>query len=129
MATDATRRRIEAVAAALPMHDRQDFDDARRGPVGRSEVRQVTADGVEIVFQVTPGTEAPAEMNLYLHDQSLRLINQGYTGAEVAELLECPPLWSSNGTRMATTPWWSCATASSTTGRWPSRPTTSRHSR
>jgi hypothetical protein len=130
----------------------------------------LTIDGVEIVFQMTPGTEAPAEMNfyfpqhralctaentshtlhnvltirgavvrdatrgrttsprrsrcsgdeldvvfashhwptwgreraveflamqrdmyLYLHDQTLRMINQGYTGAEIAELLETPP--------------------------------------
>jgi alkyl sulfatase BDS1-like metallo-beta-lactamase superfamily hydrolase len=27
----------------------------------------------------------------YLHDQSLRLINQGYTGAEIAEMIEMPP--------------------------------------
>jgi alkyl sulfatase BDS1-like metallo-beta-lactamase superfamily hydrolase len=30
--------------------------------------REMTIDGVRIVFQVTPGTEAPAEMNLYLPD-------------------------------------------------------------
>ncbi|MCZ7588999.1 MAG: MBL fold metallo-hydrolase [Gaiella sp.] len=130
----------------------------------------LTLDGVELVFQLTPGTEAPAEMNfyvprhralyaadnashtqhniltirgalvrdahawahyltetialwgdelevvfgghhwptwgreraveylatqrdlyLYLHDQTLRLLNQGYTGPEIAELLELPP--------------------------------------
>jgi alkyl sulfatase BDS1-like metallo-beta-lactamase superfamily hydrolase len=129
-----------------------------------------TVDGVRIIFQVTPGTEAPAEMNFYfpdrralcmaenathnlhnlltlrgavvrnphtwarylteaielfadrsdvvfashhwptwgrpelttflteqrdlyayLHDQTLRLVNQGYTGTEVAELIELPP--------------------------------------
>ncbi|GAA4051592.1 alkyl/aryl-sulfatase [Nonomuraea soli] len=127
-------------------------------------------DGVRIVFQLTPGTEAPAEMNFhlperralcmaenathtlhniltlrgalvrdprvwarylteaielysadsdvlfashhwptwgtaeltaflsqqrdlysYLHDQTLRLLNQGYTGIEIAELIELPP--------------------------------------
>lgn len=131
---------------------------------------ELTIDGVRIVFQVTPGTEAPAEMNfyfpdhhalcaaenashtlhniltirgavvrdahawahyltetielwggdldvvfashhwptwdrpraveylamqrdmyLYLHDQTLRLINQGYVGSEIAEILELPP--------------------------------------
>jgi alkyl sulfatase BDS1-like metallo-beta-lactamase superfamily hydrolase len=140
----------------------------------------LTIDGVEIVFQMTPGTEAPAEMNfyfpqhralctaentshtlhnvltirgavvrdahawahyltetislfgdeldlvfashhwptwgreraveflamqrdmyLYLHDQTLRMINQGYTGAEIAELLETPPAlaeqWHTHG--------------------------------
>jgi len=141
---------------------------------------RLTVDGVEIEFQVTPGTEAPAEMNfwfpqhralctaentshalhniltirgalvrdahmwahyltetldlwgdeldvvfashhwptwgreraveflamqrdmyLYLHDQSLRLINQGYTGAEIGEMLEVPPAlerqWHTHG--------------------------------
>ena len=127
-------------------------------------------DGVRIVFQLTPGTEAPAEMNFcfpgrralclaenatrnlhnlltlrgaqvrdpriwsrylaeaielfagqsdvafashhwptwgtdeivayltqqrdlyaYLHDQTLRLMNQGYTGSEIAETIEMPP--------------------------------------
>ncbi|MFN8218037.1 MAG: alkyl sulfatase dimerization domain-containing protein [Solirubrobacterales bacterium] len=131
--------------------------------------QSLTLDGVEIVFQLTPGTEAPAEMNfyfperralcsaentshtlhniltlrgapvrdphiwahyltetislwgeeldvvfashhwptwgreraveflsmqrdmyLYLHDQTLRMLNQGHTGAEIAELLELP---------------------------------------
>lgn len=130
----------------------------------------LTIDGVEIEFQITPGTEAPAEMNfyfpafhalcmaentshtlhniltirgalvrdahdwarylteaielwgedldvvfashhwptwgreraveflsmqrdmyLYLHDQTLRMINQGFTGVEIAETLEVPP--------------------------------------
>ncbi|WP_211360343.1 alkyl/aryl-sulfatase [Actinocorallia herbida] len=129
-----------------------------------------TVDGVRIVFQLTPGTEAPAEMNFllpehralcmaenathtlhnvltlrgalvrdprvwarylteaiemfaadsdvlfashhwptwgtqelteflslqrdlygYLHDQTLRLLNQGYTGVEIAEMMELPP--------------------------------------
>jgi len=140
----------------------------------------LTVDGVEIVFQMTPGTEAPAEMNfyfpgfralctaentshtlhnvltirgavvrdahawahyltetislfggdlevvfashhwptwgreraveflamqrdmyLYLHDQTLRMINQGFIGAEIAELLETPPAlaqqWHTHG--------------------------------
>ena len=142
--------------------------------------QELTVDGVRIVFQVTPGTEAPAEMNfylpdhravcmaentshtlhniltirgavvrdahawahyitetidlwgadlevvfashhwptwdrdraveflaqqrdlyLYLHDQTLRMINQGYLGAEIAELLELPPAleaaWHTHG--------------------------------
>jgi alkyl sulfatase BDS1-like metallo-beta-lactamase superfamily hydrolase len=142
--------------------------------------QRLTIDGVEIEFQVTPGTEAPAEMNfyfpqhralcmaentshtlhnvltirgalvrdahawahyltetislwgddaevvfashhwptwgreraveflamqrdmyLYLHDQTLRMINQGYTGAEIAEVLETPPAlaqqWHTHG--------------------------------
>ncbi len=133
---------------------------------GQTEV----VDGVEMTFQLTPGTEAPAEMNIhfpqaqalcvadnvarsmhniltprgalvrdpriwaryldeaielfgadsevlfsghhwacwggeqivdllekqrdlytYLHDQTLRLLNKGYTGPEIAELIELPP--------------------------------------
>jgi len=143
---------------------------------GQEEV----VDGVRIVFQITPGTEAPAEMNFhfpaqralclaenathnlhnlltlrgaqvrdpriwarylaeaaelfldgtdvafashhwptwgrdniarflaeqrdlyaYLHDQTLRLMNQGYTGAEIAEVIEVPPgleaAWHTHG--------------------------------
>jgi alkyl sulfatase BDS1-like metallo-beta-lactamase superfamily hydrolase len=142
--------------------------------------QELIVDGVSIAFQVTPGTEAPAEMNfyfpghgalcaaentthtlhnvltirgavvrdahawahyltetidlwgdeldvvfashhwptwgreraveflamqrdmyLYLHDQALRLINQGYVGAEIAEMLEMPPAlqaaWHTHG--------------------------------
>ena len=142
--------------------------------------QELTIDGVRMVFQVTPGTEAPAEMNfyfpdrravcaaenathnlhniltirgavvrdahawahyltetialwgeelevvfashhwptwereraveflatqrdlyLYLHDQTLRLINQGYVGAEIAEQLQLPPAleaaWHTHG--------------------------------
>jgi alkyl sulfatase BDS1-like metallo-beta-lactamase superfamily hydrolase len=136
--------------------------------------QELTVDGVRIVFQVTPGTEAPAEMNFffpehralctaentshtlhniltlrgaevrdarawsdylnetidlwadelevvfashhwptwgreravsfmamqsdmysYLHDQTLRLLNKGYVGAEIAEMLEMPPALAS----------------------------------
>ncbi|WP_326794303.1 MBL fold metallo-hydrolase [Streptomyces sp. NBC_01808] len=139
-----------------------------------------TVDGVRFVFQMTPGTEAPSEMNFllpdhralcmaenathnlhniltlrgalvrdarvwaryldealrlfaagadvlfashhwptwgqqamrdflteqrdlyaYLHDQTLRLANQGYTGAEIAEIIEMPPslaaAWHTHG--------------------------------
>ena len=142
--------------------------------------QELTIDGVRIVFQVTPGTEAPAEMNFYfpdhralcsaentshtlhniltlrgalvrdartwaayltetidlwgndldvvfashhwptwgreraveflamqrdmysyLHDQTLRLMNQGYVGAEIAEMMETPPAlaqqWHTHG--------------------------------
>ena len=37
----------------------------------------------------------------YLHDQTLRLLNQGYTGAEIAEMLQIPPAleraWHTHG--------------------------------
>ena len=139
-------------------------------------------DGVRMVFQLTPGTEAPAEMNIhfpdrvrlciadniarsmhniltprgalvrdprtwaayldeamelfgadtdllfaghhwpcwgrerivellenqrdlysYLHDQTLRLLNQGHTGPEIAELIELPPASSRNGIAASST--------------------------
>ncbi|WP_069161787.1 alkyl/aryl-sulfatase [Nocardia altamirensis] len=142
--------------------------------------QQETVDGIRIVFQITPGTEAPAEMNFYfpdhralcmaenathtlhnlltlrgalvrdphvwakylteavtlfaresnvvfashhwptwgtdrlveflalqrdlygyLNDQTLRLLNQGYVGAEIAEMLTLPPavegVWHTRG--------------------------------
>ena len=40
-------------------------------------------------------------MYAYLHDQTLRLINQGYVGAEIAEMIEMPPeleaVWHTHG--------------------------------
>jgi alkyl sulfatase BDS1-like metallo-beta-lactamase superfamily hydrolase len=142
--------------------------------------QEETLDGVRILFQMTPGTEAPAEMNFYfpdrralclaenathnlhnlltlrgaevrdargwsryigeaiemfaveadvafashhwptwgtdniirflteqrdlyayLHDQTLRLLNQGYVGTEIAEMIEMPPAldaaWHTHG--------------------------------
>ena len=160
--------RRRARADDLDGHRRR---SSRRRSTSPQTGQTLTIDGVEIVFQVTPGTEAPAEMNfyfpdhralctaentshtlhniltlrgalvrdaarvgalpdrddrpvgrrarrgvrlapladagaasaaveflamqrdmyLYLHDQTLRLINQGYIGAEIAEMLEMPP--------------------------------------
>jgi alkyl sulfatase BDS1-like metallo-beta-lactamase superfamily hydrolase len=41
------------------------------------------------------------DLYAYLHDQTLRLINQGYTGAEIAEVFELPPAlqraWHAHG--------------------------------
>ena len=41
------------------------------------------------------------DMYLYIHDQTLRLMNQGYIGAEIAEMLEMPPAlaeqWHTHG--------------------------------
>jgi alkyl sulfatase BDS1-like metallo-beta-lactamase superfamily hydrolase len=142
--------------------------------------QEETLDGVRIVFQITPGTEAPAEMNFhfparralclaenvthnlhnlltlrgaevrdargwsryiaeaielftddtdvafashhwptwgsqnvvtlmrgqrdlyaYLHDQTLRMLNSGYVGSEIAEMIEMPPeldaAWHTHG--------------------------------
>ena len=165
-----------------PRHDQLDGVDRLIPPTldithtGQEE----TLDGVRIVFQLTPGTEAPAEMNFlfperralcmaenathnlhniltlrgalvrdprvwsrylteaidlfaddidvafashhwptwgrdhvvtflsqqrdlyaYLHDQTLRLLNKGYTGIEIAEMIELPPAleaaWHTHG--------------------------------
>ncbi len=41
------------------------------------------------------------DLYAYLHDQTLRLLNQGYTGTEIAEMLTMPPAldraWSTHG--------------------------------
>ncbi|WP_350348285.1 alkyl sulfatase dimerization domain-containing protein [Agromyces sp. G08B096] len=41
------------------------------------------------------------DLYAYLHDQTLRLLNQGYTGIEIAELIELPPAleraWHTHG--------------------------------
>jgi alkyl sulfatase BDS1-like metallo-beta-lactamase superfamily hydrolase len=41
------------------------------------------------------------DLYAYLHDQTLRYLNQGFTGAEIAELIELPPAlekaWSTHG--------------------------------
>jgi alkyl sulfatase BDS1-like metallo-beta-lactamase superfamily hydrolase len=41
------------------------------------------------------------DLYAYLHDQTLRLLNQGYTGAEIAEMFEMPPAleraWHTHG--------------------------------
>ncbi|KRA24515.1 alkyl sulfatase [Microbacterium sp. Root61] len=41
------------------------------------------------------------DLYAYLHDQTLRLLNQGYTGAEIAEMIQLPPAldatWNTHG--------------------------------
>jgi len=41
------------------------------------------------------------DLYAYLHDQTLRLLNKGYTGSEIAELIELPPalqnVWHTHG--------------------------------
>ncbi|MFC0314013.1 alkyl/aryl-sulfatase [Gordonia phosphorivorans] len=45
--------------------------------------------------------EIQRELYAYLHDQTLRLLNQGFTGPEIAERLQMPPaldrVWSTHG--------------------------------
>ncbi|MEO8557226.1 MAG: alkyl sulfatase dimerization domain-containing protein [Actinomycetota bacterium] len=44
---------------------------------------------------------AQRDMYAYLHDQTLRLMNQGYIGSEIAEMIQMPPaldqMWSTHG--------------------------------
>jgi alkyl sulfatase BDS1-like metallo-beta-lactamase superfamily hydrolase len=43
------------------------------------------------------------DLYAYLHDQTLRLLNKGYIGSEIAEMVELPPGWTGPGTPTATT--------------------------
>jgi alkyl sulfatase BDS1-like metallo-beta-lactamase superfamily hydrolase len=81
-ATPATRASIDAMAANLPMHDRQDFDDASRGFVGRSSERQVRAADGRVVWDLDAydflrDAEAPDTANPSLWRQGQLLIEDG----------------------------------------------------
>ena len=81
-ATPATRAAIDAFAATLPMHDRQDFDDARRGFVGRSTERQIRADDGRVVwdldaYEFMRDADAPDTANPSLWRQGQVLIEDG----------------------------------------------------
>jgi len=67
--SEATRRSLAAASATLPVHDRQDFDDATRGLLGRSDERVITGRGGRVVWDLdaysfldadTPETAHPA---------------------------------------------------------------------
>lgn len=77
-----------------------------------TEAIQRYGDEVDVVFAShhwpTWGNEAvrgflatQRDLYAYLHDQTLRLLNRGYTGAEIAEMIELPPAleasWSTHG--------------------------------
>lgn len=81
-ATDATRAAIDAMASTLPMHDRQDVDDATRGFIGRSEQRRITtADGRPVwdldAYDFLRGVDAPDTANPSLWRQGQLLIEDG----------------------------------------------------
>ncbi|MBK9179454.1 MAG: MBL fold metallo-hydrolase [Acidimicrobiales bacterium] len=81
-ATAATRAAIDAMAASLPTHDRQDFEDATRGFVGRADQRQVTANDGRVVwdldaYEFLRGAEAPDTANPSLWRQGQLLIEDG----------------------------------------------------
>jgi alkyl sulfatase BDS1-like metallo-beta-lactamase superfamily hydrolase len=46
----------------------------------RDEIEELTVDGVKMVFQNTPGTEAPAEMNTYFPDMKAFWAAENITG-------------------------------------------------
>jgi alkyl sulfatase BDS1-like metallo-beta-lactamase superfamily hydrolase len=80
--TPATRAAIDAMAAALPMQDRQDFDDARRGFIGRSTERQIRAADGRVVwdldaYEFMRNTDAPDSANPSLWRQGQLLIEDG----------------------------------------------------
>jgi alkyl sulfatase BDS1-like metallo-beta-lactamase superfamily hydrolase len=81
-ATPATRAAIDAMAATLPLHDLQDFDDARRGFVGRASERQVRAADGRVVWDLDAydfmrDTDAPDTTNPSLWRQGQLLIEDG----------------------------------------------------
>lgn len=81
-ATPATRATIDAMATTLPMQDRQDFEDARRGFVGRSTDRQVRAADGRVVWDLDAydfmrDTDAPDTVNPSLWRQGQLLIEDG----------------------------------------------------
>jgi len=77
-----------------------------------TEAIELFADRSDVVFAShhwpTWGTEniieflsVQRDLYAYLHDQTLRLLNLGYTGAEIAEVIELPPAlkqsWHAHG--------------------------------
>jgi len=77
-----------------------------------SEAVELFADKADVAFAShhwpTWGTEkivdflkTQRDLYAYLHDQTLRLLNLGYVGAEIAEMIEMPPglesAWSTHG--------------------------------
>ena len=81
-ASPATRSAIEAFSATLPFEDRQDFDAATRGFVGRSSERQVVADDGRVVwdldaYEFMRGEDPPDSANPSLWRQGQLLIEDG----------------------------------------------------
>ena len=48
--------------------------------VVEKDIEELTVDGVKMIFQNTPGTEAPAEMNTYFPDKKLLWMAENVTG-------------------------------------------------
>jgi alkyl sulfatase BDS1-like metallo-beta-lactamase superfamily hydrolase len=86
--------------------------DARIWSYYLSEAIRLFADGVDVAFashhwptwgrdRVVAYLSQQRDLYAYLHDQTLRLMNQGYTGIEIAEMIEMPPAleraWHTHG--------------------------------
>jgi alkyl sulfatase BDS1-like metallo-beta-lactamase superfamily hydrolase len=76
--------------------------DARIWAAHLDETIELFGDDSEVLFaghnwprwgreRIVEMLEKQRDLYAYLHDQTLRLLNQGYTGAEIAELVELPP--------------------------------------
>ncbi len=77
-----------------------------------TEAIDTFADRTDVVFashhwptwgreQIVEFLSLQRDLYAYLHDQTLRLLNQGYTGAEIAEMFQMPPAleqaWHTHG--------------------------------
>ncbi len=86
--------------------------DARIWSHYLNEAIDLFADDIDVSFashhwptwgrdQVVTYLEEQRDLYAYLHDQTLRLMNQGYTGIEIAEMMEMPPAleasWHTHG--------------------------------
>src|ERR1700760_2423670 len=79
--------------------DRTDFDNANRGLIARLEPGVIkTAEGRD---EISRFLAEQRDLYGYLHDQTLRLLNKGLTGSEIAEVMEVPPaldaVWHTHG--------------------------------
>src|ERR1700760_2486931 len=79
--------------------DRTDFDNANRGLIARLEPGVIkTAEGRD---EISRFLAEQRDLSGSLHDQTLRLLNKGLTGSEIAEVMEVPPaldaVWHTHG--------------------------------
>jgi alkyl sulfatase BDS1-like metallo-beta-lactamase superfamily hydrolase len=86
--------------------------DARRWSRYLAEAIELFAESTDVVFashhwptwgrdNIVRFVTEQRDLYAYLHDQTLRLMNQGYTGSEIAEMMEMPPAlkaaWHTHG--------------------------------
>ena len=86
--------------------------DARIWAHYLNEAIDLFADDIDVAFashhwptwgrdRVVTYLSQQRDLYAYLHDQTLRLMNQGYTGIEIAEMIEMPPAleasWHTHG--------------------------------